>query len=58
MRSETITAHTNCNTEARAHRTYHSFLHILQKAFNKQPNKMHHAVELTEALQVHVKKCV
>ncbi|XP_065908873.1 uncharacterized protein [Dysidea avara] len=56
---ESINPGTSCHTEARAfHRTYRSFLRVLHKAFNGEPNKIHHSIELMEALQVHAKKCM
>ena len=56
---ESINPGTDCHTEAKAfHRTYRSFLRVLHEAFNGEPNKIHHTIELMEALQVHAKKCM
>ena len=57
--SDTIVQNTDCHTEAKAfHRTYRSFLRVLQETFNGQPHKIHRSIELMEALQVHAKKCI
>ena len=57
--SDTIVQNTDCHTEAKAfHRTYRSFLRVLQKTFNGEPHKIHRSIELMEALQVHAKKCI
>jgi len=56
---DTIVPDSDCYTEAKAfHRTYRSFLRVLQETFNGEPNKIHQSIELMEALQVHAKKCM
>ena len=57
--SDTIVPNTDCYTEAKAfHRTYRSFVRVLQQTFSGEPDKIHRSVELMEALQVHAKKCI
>ena len=57
--SDTIVSDTDCHTEARAfHRTYRSFLRVLQETFSGEPDKIYRSIELMEALQVHAKKCI
>ena len=57
--SESINPGTDCHTEAKAfHNAYRNFLRVLHQTFNGEPHKIHHSVELMEALQVHAKKCM
>jgi len=57
--SATVVPDSACYIEAKAfHNTYRSFLHTLQETFNKHPEKIKSAVELMEALKVHIKRCM